>query len=288
MSASHVFRAASMRWRRWLGLVALISVAVLANLPGAAADDEENPHVWKPRTRSVAVFKNGLGFFMCDGTVALRDGWCVAEKIPPAAFGTLAIYAQDEKQMVDVVGTGPGEVVEFDGRDAPKDAAAKRARLEAARNLNVQLSYRHKGQDRTAAGRLVSVGPDFAVLEDDANSFAVSLAGLKKMQILDLPPRIHVADEARRDTREVGLGMAYLRKGITWIPEYTLKVLDDETAELTLRGKPTTAEHGGATSLDSTKLRLLEREGSIRWRVTLEPGEEKILAYRYERYVPSR
>ncbi len=30
--------------------------------------------------------------------------------------------------------------------------------------------------------------------------------------------------------------MAYLRKGITWIPEYTLKVLDDDNAELTLRG----------------------------------------------------
>ena len=30
--------------------------------------------------------------------------------------------------------------------------------------------------------------------------------------------------------------MAYLRQGITWIPDYTLKVLDDDTAELTLRG----------------------------------------------------
>ena len=30
--------------------------------------------------------------------------------------------------------------------------------------------------------------------------------------------------------------MAYLRKGITWIPDYTLKVLDDDNAELTLRG----------------------------------------------------
>jgi len=30
--------------------------------------------------------------------------------------------------------------------------------------------------------------------------------------------------------------MAYLRKGITWVPEYTLKVLDDTTAELVLRG----------------------------------------------------
>ena len=30
--------------------------------------------------------------------------------------------------------------------------------------------------------------------------------------------------------------MAYVRKGITWIPEYTLKVVDEESAELTLRG----------------------------------------------------
>ena len=30
--------------------------------------------------------------------------------------------------------------------------------------------------------------------------------------------------------------MAYLRKGVTWIPEYTLRILDEDTAELTLRG----------------------------------------------------
>jgi len=30
--------------------------------------------------------------------------------------------------------------------------------------------------------------------------------------------------------------MAYLRKGVTWIPEYTLRLIDDDTAELTLRG----------------------------------------------------
>ena len=30
--------------------------------------------------------------------------------------------------------------------------------------------------------------------------------------------------------------MAYLRQGVTWVPDYSLKVLDDNTAELTLRG----------------------------------------------------
>jgi hypothetical protein len=201
-----------------------------------AAADDENPHVWKPRTRAVAVFKNGLGFFMREGEVKLRDGWCVAEHVPPAAFGTLAIYARSEKETVDIVGSGPGEVIEFDGRDAPKDAAAKRARLEASKNLKIQLQYTHKGQQRTATGKLVSVGPEFVVLETDSNSFAVPTEGVTRLQVLELPLRIHLLSEAEKQPGTATLGMAYLRQGITWIPEYTLKVLDDDTAELTLRG----------------------------------------------------
>jgi len=193
-----------------------------------------NPHVWSPKIQSVAVFKNGLGFFVREGKVTLQEGWCVAREIPPATFGTLAIYARDETQMVDIVGSGPGEVVEFDGQDAPDDPAARRARLEASKDLKVQLFYRHKGEDREAAGKLVSVGPEFVVLEDERNSFAVPLDGIRKMQLLELPLRVHVA--AEKEVPQATLGMAYLRKGITWVPDYTLKIVDDETAELVLRG----------------------------------------------------
>ena len=49
--------------------------------PTVAIEEDGNPHAWKPRTRSVAVFKNGLGFFMCEGKVELRDGWCMAREI---------------------------------------------------------------------------------------------------------------------------------------------------------------------------------------------------------------
>ena len=129
-----------------LFVLAIATMAIFAVQPPPAmgddaatakADDDQNPHLWQPRTRSVAVFKNGLGFFMREGEVQLRDGWCVASHIPPAAFGTLAIYAHDKKETVDIVGSGPGEVVEFDGRDAPDDTKSKRARLETSKNLNV-------------------------------------------------------------------------------------------------------------------------------------------------------
>jgi hypothetical protein len=204
--------------------------------PAARSGDDDNPHVWKSHTTSVAVFKNGMGFFLREGEVELRDGWCVAREVPPATFGTFAIFSHNASEVVDIVGSGPGEIIEFDGVDAPKDDAAKRTRLEASRHLSVQLTYTQKGADRAAAGKIVSVGPDYVVLESDASSFAVPIETIKKMQVLELPVRVHVLGQADKAPEKVKLGMGYLRKGITWIPEYSLKVLDDENAELTLRG----------------------------------------------------
>ncbi len=210
--------------------------AVGAEAAATSQPEPENAHLWKPRVTSVAVFKNGLGFFLREGQAQLRQGWCVAGEVPPAHFGTLAIYAHGKDEFVDVVGSGPGEIVEFDGVDAPKDAAEKRRRLEASRFLKLQLTYTYKDAERTAAGRLVSVGPDFAVLECDGANFAVPLDGIKKLQVLEKPVRAHVTGPDGKSPGQATLGMAYLRKGITWIPEYTLKVLADDTAELTLRG----------------------------------------------------
>ena len=215
----------------------LIACCTVRATTTAAAADETNPHVWRPRTTSVAVFKNGLGFFMREGDVELRDGWSVADKVPPAAFGTLAIYSHTKDEVVDIVGSGPGEIVDFDGIDAPDTDEFKRGRLESSLQLRLQLTYAHKGNDRSAAGVLVSVGPEFAILEEPSQSFAVPIAGISRMQLLDLPVRVHVsAAGGKKTSAKTKLGMAYLRKGITWIPEYTLRILDDETAELTLRG----------------------------------------------------
>jgi len=225
---------------------AAIVLAVLAASPSLsvyAADPatvpaavDKNPHLWKPRTTAVSVFKNGMGFFVREGEVELRDGWAVAEEVPPAAFGTLAVYSHNEKELVDMVGSGPGEVVEFDDIDAPLNPAAKRARLDASKNLKLQLSYKQGGADRTASGKLVSVGPEFAVLERDGTNFAVPVEGVTKLQVLELPLRVHVSADDAKAVTKTKIGMAYLRKGVTWVPEYTLQVLDDKTAELTLRG----------------------------------------------------
>jgi hypothetical protein len=52
-------------------------------------------------------------------------------------------------------------------------------------------------------------------------------------------------------------------------------------------GKPLSADSDGTLAVDSSKLRLLEREGSVHWKIRIEPGKDKTLTYQYERYVPS-
>lgn len=217
----------------------------VAGVAAAGAKGPDNPHVWKPDVRSVAVFKNGMGFYIRDGEVKLRDGWCVAGAVPPAVFGTLAIYSLNEEQVVDVVGAGPGETVEFDGKDGPADLTGKLARLRASKGLRVALTYKHGDQTLTAAGVLTEVANEdalasskspnaFAILEKDGQLSATRVDELTKLEVMDQPLRIHAEGKPKEDGR-ARLGMAYLRKGVTWIPEYTLKIVDEQSAELTLR-----------------------------------------------------
>ena len=100
--------------KRMLAVVIMAAVAGGSPSRGTAEDEKESPYRWNPKVTSVTVFKNGLGFFLREGKVALREGWCVAEAIPPASFGTLAVYSHAKNETVDTVATGPGEVVEFD------------------------------------------------------------------------------------------------------------------------------------------------------------------------------
>lgn len=227
--------------RRWL--LTLMLAAASSPMAVEASDrlsfdesDRDNPTIWKPRTKSVAVFKNGFGFFTGDAHVQLRDGWCASGAIPPAVFGTLALYADNPSQSVDVIGTGPGEVIEFDGLDAPRDVAAIRDRLGSSINLDIELTHVTGGDEHRVTGRLVSIGPEYAVLEGPNGHLGVRLNQIRRMQVLNLPMRVHVRDDNGIAPASATLGMAYMRRGIVWIPEYTLQIIDAETAELSLRG----------------------------------------------------
>lgn len=220
---------------RIMTVTTIISAAV-AMAHAQPSAERTSPSLWDPRTKSVTVFKDGYGFFVRDGEVTPTDGWAVAGPLPPAAFGTLAFFSRDDREVIDIVGAGPGQRVDFDGVDASREPAEKRAILQRHLDLGMTLRFKHQGTTRDAAGRLVSVTDDYALLESDAGVSAVPLASIESLQLLELPLRLHVAREGRDATARTTLGVAYLREGITWVPEYTLRLLDAKTAEMTLRG----------------------------------------------------
>jgi hypothetical protein len=196
----------------------------------------ENPHVWKPKTQSVSVFKNGFGFFTREGTVALQQGWGHATEVPPATFGTLALFSKDPKQVVDVVGVGDGEVIRFDGIEQPDTVAAKESMIAAAMASVLKIQYRENHQDLEAQGVVKSLSGGYVVLQQGATAAAVPVEAIRSIQRTELPLRFHVVRDQEQPAESANLSMSYLRSGIVWVPEYTLKIIDGETAELTLRG----------------------------------------------------
>jgi len=216
--------------------VSAAAAIVLATAGAFAEDDPKSPHLWEPRTKSATVFKDGYGFFMREGDVTLRDGWAVSGALPPAAYGTLAFYSLSDNQLVDLASSGPGHMVEFNDVDAPKDAAKKRAILEGYLDMKLSLNWKRDKDERMTSGRLVSVGESFALVDEGGQTVAVPTEDISRLQLIELPLRLHVSEGEKDASGKTQLGMAYLREGITWIPEYTLNILDESNAELTLKG----------------------------------------------------
>ena len=65
------------------------------------------------------------------------------------------------------------------------------------------------------------------------------------------------------------------------------KIPVDLVVQFATPGKPTQASDAGKLTIDTSKLKLTERCGSVRWEIRLEPSEAKTLTYEYQRYVPS-
>jgi hypothetical protein len=223
-------------WRA--GAFMLLGLALGASnaLGETSANETNNPYVWKPKTKSVSVFKNGFGFFTRAGKVALNDGWAHAAEVPPATFGTLAIYSQEITQIVDIVGVGEGETTRFDSVEQPADEATKQKVIESALGTIVTIKYFDGMQELEASGEVKSISGGYVVLKQGTTHQAIPVTQTRSMQRSTCPLRFHVVSEKQADPSRAELNMAYLRSGIVWIPEYTLKIIDEETAELTLRG----------------------------------------------------
>lgn len=214
----------------------LILICVFA-LPLVALGDELP--VLKTQVRTLAVFKNGLGFAFRSGSAAPVDGWVEINETPPAVLGTLWIGTTNPLEPVE-------EVVSYKG---PSDKVAYAQSIAELLELNegksVVLTYSAGGmrEPTTINGKIVSAAGQMVLIETSAQgTVAIKKDSVQSVQMMgDGVLKSKTAPTVNRAKARIGgkpksaeITLAYLEKGITWSPSYLVNIQNEKTADITL------------------------------------------------------
>jgi hypothetical protein len=243
----------------------LTASLALAALSASAGDDIP---LFKPKTSSVAVFKNGISFVTRNGIAPTKDGWTRLDELPPAALGSLWIGAVAEAgPITDVIAYREKVFEEADpvsqdellaaniGKRAviSHNAGATVARIEGVilsapgpRKPDDAELFPEPDAYHPYRGPVEPVRPEIVLVRGAGGNgpFVVSInrASIQSVDFLETP------NLKTRIEREVGrakvrleghakspdLTLSYLEKGIIWSPGYRVNVEDPKMADISL------------------------------------------------------
>jgi hypothetical protein len=225
-----------------------------------SAKDSSLP-VLNTKAKNIAVFKNGIGFFMREGTVRLSDGWAVTEYVPNASLGSLWISSLDRDSILEeVIGFKEGvqrsfeaisieellasnigkkvkitygdKIVEGTIKSVPEARDPEKgdgSRIDYSRNV-----YDPRLQPKLAAIVILDTGDGEVVLNkgniskvEFSKGFSASYMSKEKAKRI----RFKVAGSKK----EAKLGLSYLQKGINWAPSYLVNLEDSKKARITMK-----------------------------------------------------
>ena len=225
-----------------------------------SAKDSSLP-VLNTKAKNIAVFKNGLGFFMREGTVRLSDGWAVTENVPNASLGSLWIGSFDKDTILE-------EVIGFkEDVQRPFEAITIEELLASNIGKKVKVTY----GDKIIEGSIKSV-PDARDPEKGAEaridstraaydprlqpkSAAIVILGTEEGEVVlnkgniskvEFPKGFSTSylskEKAKRIRfkvaglrKEARLGLSYLQKGVNWVPSYLINLEDPKKARITMK-----------------------------------------------------
>ncbi len=217
----------------------------------------------KTKVRSLAVFKNGLGFVTKTGSVTLSNGWTEIDEIPQAVLGTFWIGSLNPSQRVmEVVSTKVKITKDYQALDFSELLDSN-----IGKEVTITKSVGATDADKVLIGTVISVPSP--PKEDDTlpvtpvNTRYTTDRSVGQMVIIkDLKGRIHAISKGliqevtltdssvltkgverevhkakvrvNGDSGKAELAISYLEKGITWAPGYLVDITDPKEALLTL------------------------------------------------------
>jgi hypothetical protein len=247
----------------WLCLAAICSGCSSLRAPA-----QEALPVVKPQVKTLAAFKNGLGFVFKSGETPLKDGWARMDELPAAALGSLWIGTTSKSGRVT-------DVISYRQKVAEPSEAVTFAELLAA-NVGKRVAISCSLTDPSAriegtllsvpANRLPDESPWSALGSDDYSAIrpatesargeivlirtggekskivALNKSAIQSVDLLDggelnskiekEQNRVRVHVGGNPSSAEITLGC--LEKGIIWSPSYRINIADDKTAEISL------------------------------------------------------
>ncbi len=234
-----------------IGLFAFLGMILSALLLPAIAEKENPLPVLNTKPKTIAVFKNGLGFFIREGEVELLDKWAVTESVPQATLGSLWIGSLDEDtQIEEVIGffeelKSVTEAITL--QDLLKANIGKKAAV-TVNNQVIEGIIRSVPEDRVPYSesilqRIPSQPAVIAIISTKEGEVAINKNAVSK---IEFPPnfstKIPSQERAKRikfklatRKKKAALSLSYLQKGISWIPSYLVNIEHPKKARITMK-----------------------------------------------------
>lgn len=230
----------------------LLLVCVYAGAPVSALPEA------RTKVRSLAAFKNGLGFVFRTGETQLQDGWAMIEPVPPAVLGTYWVGTTNPQARVT-------QVVSFNNQERrPANAVSFGELLAANVGKEVTIVYAPTSEAQTIRGTVIAFPkhaseapsapgsfvrnppPDTSQIvllkTSDGQTLALDKTFIRQVTLpggsafdlyrdVDIPrAKIQVSGGEKK----AEIALSYIEKGINWSPGYLVDISDPKEASITL------------------------------------------------------
>ncbi len=173
--------------------------------------------------KSVAVFRDGFGYYIREGKVKLENGWATTDLVPAAVKGTVWFYSLDSADKIDTIVMSRDNKIQF------SSAADIKLKLKDKIGLRLVI-ITQTGQK--FEGELSKILDDMTLLKVGDAYSAIPYDQIKSISFVGFPVRIKL--DTKMPDKVATIGVAYLQEGIRWEPSYILDIHKD-SAVLNLR-----------------------------------------------------
>ena len=234
-----------------LTIAFVVLLALLSTNPVFAETDSRKVYAKLP-VKEVTIFKDGHAYVLHEGSVQTNEnGDVVLDELPAPIMGTFWAYSANPEERLQCVISSRDEV------DVEKTAMTVEELLKSNIGKDILFRDSHSGQQQEA--KIIRVLEDEKQPQNNTGNKIVLLKireGIKALPVGQIQnitflenPSDRVKHKIAKDTMTLKLehmskksdtnaqiGMAYIQKGLRWIPSYRVEIDGKGNAVIKLQG----------------------------------------------------